>query len=315
MDAAGTLYALADIAPGSGSRVAQAYTSGALIGDLAAPPERLGRGRLLLQRARVSADRRLGRGGEVRAAEGKGAGWESSPVQALFDRPWEAQLDAASREPIARDAPMFTEAHVVADGGRLLLRLSCGALARAHAPIDSGEETLAALARADGARVRIVARLAAPGELTLLAFAPDSAAVHLPEALGGRVFVGLDSLAHGQIVRTTRAPQVELPASPDPLHALRRRLRRVVLGGRSTLALGALEAIARESSALDQLQMPSAASALRALTNEALKRPRSLEGRQSAGDPRAFADAWLAATLYEQAASAHLERSAWVTTE
>ena len=99
----------------------------------------------------------------------------------------------------------------------------------------------------------------------------------------------------------SREPLVALDAPPvlDPLAPVRRRLERLVLGGRGTLGAAALRSVEHERAALEKRQLGTASTVLHDLAGAALDRTRDL------------ALAWLVTSTYERTATRELRRAAW----
>jgi hypothetical protein len=175
-------------------------------------------------------------------------------------------------------------------------------------------DTLLALGRHRGVRVRVVARVqpAEPRTAALLAVAPaDGSSLELPAALVGRANAAFDALTSSTAVDDAGEDDLPAPA-PDPLAALRRRIERVCLGGWSTLPPEAGREIARDAVRLDQHLLGGAAAALRDLAAAATPPARTFAGVRRAVQATPFALAWLRAARYERAARRSVGLRRWL---
>ncbi|GLY06953.1 hypothetical protein [Actinoplanes sp. NBRC 101535] len=92
-----------------------------------------------------------------------------------------------------------------------------------------------------------------------------------------------------------------------PIHLLRHHLERVVAGGRTALSAG----VAADVRRLGAAQLGGAAAMLGELGAAGVRRTRDVFGRLDPHDTRMLARAWLAASVYEQAAVRESMRTAW----
>lgn len=314
-DAKGRGWSVADVLPGAPGRALGAYDGGAQIGGLSVPHRALGRTGLFAQNATASADRRLGGGGGVKATRAGASTWADEGPAALFATPLAAQVARA----LADEGLVFAtgvvvglyEGALVLHGAGIPLRVVA---ANPH-PALRYAENLTLLGRAPGLALRVVARPAPdrPGELLGLAVGPapavsdDAPALTLPDDWAGRVNLGLDLLMSTH-VRGLAAEPVALGGLPeaeraDPLEPLRRRVRRMALGGRGTLPGEARDAVDREIAAYGRAMMPGAGRALAALADAA--------AASRGGDVDALARAWLSARVYTAAAGRAAAAAAW----
>ena len=209
-------------------------------------------------------------------------------------------------------------------------------LLRATAPSQHSElcfqENLRLLACAPGLALRLIGRvrfqrplcveLLAVGEpaeqdpIPEIVCPKEPPFLRLPKAWGSRCNLGLDRLQRSYLAHAEKTPAPVLLAAGDggpvdPLEHLRRRLRRMVMGGRASLPSGAVVELGRESALLRRRMMPSAASLLSKLAEVAVSASRKATGERGSGDPALLAHSWLAAAAYERAATRALHRSAW----
>ncbi len=325
-DAQGRLYRHADIQPGDAQRARAAYDRGADIGDVSASHRVLARAGLLLQDATVSEDGRLGSGKKVRAVLAQPQRWSLDAPDPLFQKPLAAQIAAltkgAALSALSDDddgaALVFFRAKILgAARDRLVLDAGLTEPVRARAALNaealSHRDTLRVLAGAPGLELlcaaRFVQRLVPEVELLAVGGTP-----HLPESWGGRCCIGLDRLQAHHL----GLPQVDPNGQPggvgtepvgvgteitlddegpeDPFDPLRRRLRRLLLGGRGVLTPASVDSALMEAARLDALLAPAAAARLRALY---------------LADPEARPAAFAAAHRHLQLSVRALSRHAW----
>jgi len=247
----------------------------------------------------------------------------------LWSEPLDAQLARAfAGESREAEGLLFTRGEVVgAAGDALVVAIDAGdrapAVVRFVAPLDhellSYRENLRLLSRAPGLRFDLVGRVVGNRFRTaaLLAVGPlnggeDRPTLRLPESWSGRCNVGLDRLARSYFSSAEReVVALSLADVPDPLEALRRRLLRMALGGRSTLGAGTVAMVEHDAALLERRMMPRAAASLRALGEAACAAERSATGARRAGDAGALANAWADAFARERASTRFLRRASW----
>jgi hypothetical protein len=101
------------------------------------------------------------------------------------------------------------------------------------------------------------------------------------------------------------------PAVVDPaLHLLRAQLERAVAGGRTMLTFSARRGPS-DASRLLRARLDTGAALLDRLTTTAGSRPRDAFGRLSDDNGTAFAQAWLAAAVYSDAATRAFAEATW----
>ncbi len=328
VDQRARLLSVNDVQPGDADRVAPTYRAAAQIGECVLPHQQLCRDSLLLERASVSADGRLGRGAAVKAVRSGPSEWTDEAPAALFARQPGAQIESVchqlERPPDARPGGwdlLFLRAVIRGQAkGSLVLEaeglgaIHCRPPPALHAALPSAEN-LRVLAGAVGGRVLAVVRVLPerPRVVNLLALGPvEDGPVVLPGKWHGRINLGLDHLQRGNI--TGPGETLEMAGASsfiDPLEPLRRRLERMALGGSTTLPDTALSAVEGEARAFEHLMMPGAAAAVRAMVRAARGQRRALTGRHGEVDAQAVAEAWLAAAIYELTAARELYRRCW----
>lgn len=333
----GDIYTVSNVRPEETGYIKQAYKTGADLGGLSVPHNKLSRQGLLLQKATRSVDGRIGGGQSCRGVTSKGEGWEAAPVARRFDTPLAAQIESAFRfaplPPLEQPADfdlVFVRGVVQgAAGQHLVLDLAddAGTLFLTIA-IDRDpllyRENLTLLSRAPGLAVRCLARLdlSTPGCAAALAIAPDSGEreadvpkLSLPASKGGHVDLGLELIRRGDLTTAERQPVViaaaPRPHSIDGLDSLRRRLRGIALGGRHALPSGRLGDVQRDARALSAQMQPHAAALLVNLAQSARDTRTELSGERFPADSTVLAERWLAAAAYEDTARRHFHQQQW----
>ncbi len=316
-DAQGRLWTASDVMPsnpGGGpggpaldaGRARATYDAAANVGGATLPHRQLCRQGLFVQDATASDDGRLGSGAGVRAVRAGPSSWDDDGPRRRFAEPAERQLGRAIR---GGESWLFLTATVLG-ADELGLVLAVEGLSRPVRGVPASDHTelafrddLRLLARAPGLRLRVIARhVPRPRTISLVAVgqapgeAPGELRLILPEEWGGRCNLGYDRLVAAHAPGLQRDP-AELPGpegeDDDPLVALRRRVERMALGGRGTLPGDVRGAVEREAAALGARHLPTGAAALIALA----------EAAAPGAPPDHLADAWLAAAVYDQAAT------------
>lgn len=334
----GQLYCVADLQPGEPSRARGAYDRGVRLGETSLSHRELCREGLFLQGATLSTDGRLGSGASVQAVRAGESTWSAPELGKLFEVPVPEQVARAYaaaalplvERPAGSDLVLVHGVVLGAAGDALLVRTGEELLLRYVAASDHSQlpirDALRFLARAPGLALSLVGRLSLeqPRTLALLAIGPapelegaDRArSLELPAAWRGRCNLGLDALQASHFrPGLSAARELDAPpagALPDPLAGLRRRIQRVALGGRATLPPEASAELEREARRLGEAMLPTAAALLRALHRGSVACARTLTGTRRDGDPELLARAYLAAGLFERAASRTLQEQAWL---
>jgi hypothetical protein len=180
-------------------------------------------------------------------------------------------------------------------------------------------DNLRLLSTVDGLTVRIVGRPDPARPLTVHPLALSTVDLTLPDAWAGHLDLGFDRLPGKHFPAGAAKPEptgaAEPGGDPEPapvplgdlaLHLVRRHAERVVAGGRAVQALAAAD-----DGRLRAARLDVGAGLVRALTTAAQTRPRDALGRPVEADSGAFAEAWLAVAVYEQAASWALNEASW----
>jgi hypothetical protein len=312
VDHTGTVWSLADVAPGEVTRCQYAYVSPIALGDTSLDHRALCRAGLELQHATAAANHRLGTGQSVAAQPSDGRAFWDEPLRNQWEATFEAQLDrvwaareGATDERRAGDDLLFLRCRVIgADGSAVQLRarggVFYGVAPSAHRALGY-RHNLALLARAVGLDVWIIGRIAYSRPRTLMLLAVGGPRLRLPAEWNARANLGLDTLqpvhlglsAGPGVVAERDAASA---AAFDPLVAFKRRLEQVLLGGRPAISPAAWSGFDHDEDALRRTQLPTAALLLHRLRE---------------APTGALAEAWLAARTYLAAAEAHLQRDAW----
>ncbi|MEV0096690.1 hypothetical protein [Streptomyces sp. NPDC050738] len=298
----GTLRTLSDIAPGPPERAAQAANSPVPGGCTLTFRELGDGGGLILTSPTVAPDGRIGGGSRLRSVRTPGVRWHEPPLDALWQQPPAAQLGANEETGL-----LFLSGTLTADG---TFAVDDGPVLRLTAPDERTAlpytENLRLLATRPGLALRLIgrARREQPGTVTALAAQwadSEGTTVHAD--------LGLRRLNRTHLPPADPSP----PASPVPLAApaalpvvldlLRRAVERTVAGGRPVAALATDGDLPRR---LRAAGLTTGADCARSLTDAAAARRHDALGRLLPADPDAFAEAWLAASVYTRAATGSL---------
>ncbi|MEW2390842.1 hypothetical protein AB0933_21045 [Streptomyces venezuelae] len=314
----GELRTLADVAPGGPDRVLRAARA-SVPGGCALSLRDLGDGGgATLTAPTVSPDGRIGAGSKVRSVRASGAAWTQTPLDDLWQRPPHTQLTRALTwlsTPVEERASaggdlVFLRGTVTATG---LFAVLGGPTLRLLAPDERPElpyaENVRLLAARPGLCLHVVARVSPdrPGGVLALA---ASWTGH-----DGRPFradLGLRRLDSTHLPPHTEPatplPAADPPALPTELGLLRRAVDRAVAGGRRVAAAHTAGDLTRR---LRAAGLTTGARCAQRLTTAAADREHDALGRLRPADPDAYAEAWLAASLYTRAATASLLTAAW----
>jgi len=343
-DRKGSIVTVGDVIPGEPARAAAAYDASLRIGEATLSHRALSRRGLYLQNATLSPDGRLGSGADVRAVARGASSWGDEELKTLWGTPLADQIGRAretlalpvTERPAGADL-VFVRGCVVgltSEGIVLSVQPAEGSAPialSARAPSDhevlSYRGNLRQLGRAPGLELLAIGRvrLSRPRTIDLLAVGPapvrlddpkaEVPSLRIPSEWGGRVNLGFDALQGAHISGGRReGPEVELQGStaPDPLAPLRRRIHRLVLGGRLTIPPSAVRTMSTEADALDEAMMTNAAALIRDLGDAASSAERTIRGTRSAGEPERLSLSWLGAAVYEQAATLALHAESWL---
>ncbi|MFD6435222.1 hypothetical protein [Streptomyces venezuelae] len=314
----GELRTVSDVAPGGPDRALRAARS-SVPGGCALSLRDLGDGGgVTLSAPTVSPDGRIGAGSKVRSVRAGGAAWTQAPLDDLWQQPPHAQLAQAlswlsmpvEERTSAGGDLVFLRGTVAATG---LFAVVGGPTLRLLAPDERPElpyaENLRLLTARPGLSLQVIARVSPdrPGGVLALA---ASWTGH-----DGRTFradLGLRRLDTTQLrpdpEPTAPLPAADPPALPTELGLLRRAVDRAAAGGRRVAAADTAGELPRR---LRAAGLSTGALCAQRLTTAAADREHDALGRLRPADPDAYAEAWLAASLYTRAASASLLTAAW----
>ncbi|HZN19709.1 MAG TPA: hypothetical protein VFB84_16235 [Micromonosporaceae bacterium] len=329
------VWMVSDLMPGGEERAAVAGEAPVALGEASLTHRALGRGGLVVSGATASDIRALGAGRQVKAVRARGAAWTEDPLAGLWATPLDEQVArafAALALPVqdraAGDDLLFVSGRINgADSDGVSMVTADGTVLTLTVPSDHAalayRGNLRRLAEADGIEVRVVGRPEPLRRLTLCPLALSTSDLELPHEWAGHVDLGFDRVpgGHGHpgsaAVGTPGGPPANGSPADGPavepaplgdfaLHRVRRHVERVVAGGRAVQALASPDDARLRAARLD-----TGAGLVRALTTAAQARPRDPFGRSVEAGATAFADAWLATAVYEQAASWALAEASW----
>jgi hypothetical protein len=343
-DGEGTVWTVADIAPGEARRAASAADASVKLGETGLTHRTLARAGLIVSGATASASRQLGAGASVRAVTGPGAGWHEEPLAGLWRQPLGEQVHrafAALALPVtdrpAGDDLLFLAVRgegtdgdalrVVTDDGTMLwLRAASDDPALAyrdnlHLLGQAPGLAMLVIGRPDRARRATVYPLAVSPRRTHGDAGPDTGRAR-PSPYDGHADLAFDRLHRGHLAgsppggrATTVGPvggPVGGPPATDPaLSLLRASTERAVAGGRAVMAVAPARGHLPDSRRLLQARLDTGSAVLAGLNAAAASRPRDVFGRLAADDEGAFARAWLAAAVYLDAADSVFAEASW----
>jgi hypothetical protein len=309
VDDDGVGFGISDIRDGGVDRALAAYEATVTVGGLSLGHRELARAGMLIERATVSADRRLGSGQAVRAVRlPERSSWPPSMLK-RFDEPLSPQwrracqtlmMPMASRA--AGDDLVFATVTVVgitANGRSVVVDVDGQSLWWSPDPNQQQPQlwsNLALLARLSSVSLRAVMRphvsnATEQRQASLLAVAETPEQPIFSAAIHGHVDVTLQTLSPSDFNVPLQAKPHRLDDNDadDVLGPMARRLERFVVGGRNTLPLAAVDEVEREARALEAYMMPTAAASMRGLA--AICR---------AGTPYDVATAWLRGAIVQR---------------
>jgi hypothetical protein len=319
MDADGGLWSVSDVKPGGVERVQASAAGPVAVGETGLSHRELARAGMIMASATANPDGRLGTGNAVAAVRAAGVAWTEPRLHGRFGS-LNAGTDASNRPAGARVPRLVTLTVCGSERDAVLAVDDEGEGVRLVAPPGDHRQVhrdnLRLLAEKPGLRMLAVTRpllndvngsaaparfLGLPGTLELIAIGGGD--LRLPAAMNGHADLGFDRLSP-RFLRPSGPP----PAYPqtgevtDPLLAYRRRLERVVSGGRRTLSVpGVADEVRAEAALLRREQLATAGTLLEALLQAAQPAERDVFGRLAADSGGELARAWLAAGTYQRA--------------
>jgi hypothetical protein len=321
VDADGALWTIPAIMPGGAERVSIAANGPVAVGESGLTHRTLGRAGLLLSGGTASPDHRLGAGQKVRAAKASGAAWTEEPVSRLWDEPLTDQVARAfaARAIPEADRPaggdlLFLDVEVRGPAGPALRVATGAAELDLTGDTDRTRENLRVLATAEGARLRVIARLLPHLPGTAAALAVQSDAFTLPAALQGTVDLALDQLQRSHVPAgdTRELPRRPTPEHqvPPPLHPLRNLVHRIALAGRSVATVTSAN---RNVRSLTENGLTTTAAVLTTLSAATHTRHRDAFGRTTDDRTDDFPRAWLTAALHLREFTTAAAERTWLT--
>jgi hypothetical protein len=287
VDADGRPWSVSDVKPGGAEKVGAASESVVAIGESQLTHRQLSRGGIFLSGATANPEGRLGAGIKVGAVTADGT-------------PWTAALTVCGS---AHDAVLAI------DSAGTGIRLQPPPAAHGA----TFRDNLRLLGSARGLRLLCVGRPSSRqvGAIEVLAVGGED--LSLPESFGGHADLGIDRLSSAFLQPSGPAPPFPARAdTKDPLGALRRRIQRVVSGGRGTLTVpGTTRVLRVDVAALRRAQLTTGVDLLEALVAAGQHGRRDAFGRLVMDDPDVLSRAWLAVGVYEREVSATLLRDQW----
>lgn len=327
-DRDGRLWTVSDVAPGGADRAARSGDTVVALGEAGLSHRELTRAGMIVSGGTASTSGRLGAGRSVRAVRTTGAAWTEPPLRALWEQPLDEQVSrafAALAEPVADRVAgsdlvfLAVRLRGAVTGDAVLAETADGAAVLLTVADDHPElayrDNLRLLGAAAGLELLVVGR-PDPGrratvEALSIGLAPGTGdGLRLPQSWAGHADLGYDRLHRSQLLSGQQPPAVagRPPTTGDPaLQLLRRHLERVVSGGRAVHALADTQ-----ERRLRQARLDLGAHLLASVTAAARHRPRDVFGRITADDGDEFARAWLAAAVYEAAATQALIEASWL---
>ncbi len=322
-DEAGQVWQVSTVVPGGGGAgqvdVAElARFSASMpvsVGDVRLTHADLARAGMLAAQLSVSADGRISTGRGTEAVRAEGGSWFAPPLAGFWQVPWSEQIErylqARERPPTDRPAVaglVFVDATLAgaaAGGVVLAARQTCLLAVAAHeSPQLAYVDNLRRLGEVSGAAVRVIARPVGRRRVAPIALS----ASWLPDSYRGHVDLGLQWLRAVDLPSDAAATRGswELPDDTAPLHPLRRRVERIVEGGRA-----AATGDAGETERMGQFLPYAAALARRLEATSRLRR--DAYGRVATeSEAEDFARAWLAAATYVATALRAAEHDDWL---
>lgn len=342
------VVSVSDVQPGDVSRIPQAWKSSVTLAGLAMSHAELSQQKLLVSKATLSDDGRVGGSDSARAVPAKHEGWNCREIEARFSEPLDEQIqryfqqrDAVGQTANEGSSLMFLKGSVCGFEDRFLMfQLEQGSRVRLEIASDTSElpfrENLIMLARVPDLPLRCIGRLnpVRPGLLQLLSISAEQnsdteskgeQASNHPTLLikepGAHYDLGLHRLQRSQFSNAHRQP-VEVSDFPaeetrgvaveSPFGSiLQDWLAAIAVGGRHALSGAAVNRLARDARYLESNFQPTSAAALKTLASQALDTTTNMEGIRFAGDAQNLSLAWLATAIVQSASQQHQQHSLW----
>ena len=307
VDADGRAWSVSDVKPGGAEKVGAASESVVAIGESQLTHRQLSRGGIFLSGATANPEGRLGAGIKVGAVTADGTPWTAAPLRSRF-----GPLRDVRERLLLLDLTVCGSAHdavLAIDSAGTGIRLQPPPAAHGA----TFRDNLRLLGSARGLRLLCVGRPSSRqvGAIEVLAVGGED--LSLPESFGGHADLGIDRLSSAFLQPSGPAPPFPARAdTKDPLGALRRRIQRVVSGGRGTLTVpGTTRVLRVDVAALRRAQLTTGVDLPEALVAAGQYGRRDAFGRLVMDDPDVLSRAWLAVGVYEREVSATLLRDQW----
>jgi hypothetical protein len=321
VDRDGHMWTVANLMPGGQERAAVSGEAPVALGEASLSHRALGRAGLVVSGATASDVGALGAGKAVKAVRADGVAWTGEPLASLWSAPLEEQVPRAFAalampvtDRVAGADLLFLSGHLDGGNGDVVRMVAGdGTVLTLTVPSDhvcfAYRDNLRRLAAAPGLAVRVVARPDPARPQTVHPLALSTVDVVWPDSWSGHVDLGFDRLPDKDVPAATGEPGQ--PQTPPPLgdlalHLVRRHIERAVAGGRAVQALADAD-----DGRLRAARLDTGRALVCALTLAAQTRPRDPFGRPLEADTNGYAEAWLAAAVYEQAASWALSEASW----
>lgn len=347
----GEVLSVSDVQPGTANRIPQAWKSSITLAGMALSHADLSQQRLLVSKATISDDGRVGGSDSAKAVPSKHNGWNCDAIATRFDEPLTAQIqrhfdqrDVVGSNANAGVSLMFLTGTVCGyDDTALILKIKEEIMVRLTITADTEElpyrDNLTLLSRAPGLSIRCICRLLPlqPGHFQLLSLgktiapetdavqpAEDSATVvpHMQIPDGLHVDLGLETLQRSQLSSAHKQP---VNANDDVPHDLRKSddgvvgavgilsdwLQAIAIGGRHALSRSAIKRLVQDARNLESNFQPTASRALKTLAQQAIDTQTTFEGLRFPGDSAELAQAWLSAAIVQSTTHQHLQHAAW----
>lgn len=347
----GDVVSVSDVQPGTASRIAQAWKSNVTLAGLALSHADLSQQKLLISKATISDDGRIGGSDSAKAVPSKHQGWNNEVIAQRFAEPlveqiqrYFDQIDAVGTVAKEGAALMFLTGTVCGyDDTDLLLQLQDETVVRLTITSDTKDlpyrDNLTMLSRAPGLPILCIGRLLPlqPGCFQLLSIgnaalaeqqadqrieASKNGIPRLKITDGSHIDLGLESLQRSQL--STAEKQPVNSAELGILSSLRSEaevadaggiltdwLQAISVGGRHALSRSAIKRLVRDTRNLESNFQPTASQALKTLAQQAIDTQTTFEGLRFPSDSAQLADAWLAAAIVQLTTFQYLQHVQW----
>lgn len=350
----GDVVSISDVQPGTANRIAQAWKSNVTLAGLALSHADLSKQKLLISKATISDDGRVGGSDSAKAVPSKHQGWNNEVISKRFAEPLDEQIqryfdqiDAVGTVSKEGAALMFFTGIVYGyEDADLILQLQDETIARLTIASDTKDlpyrANLTMLARAPGLPIRCIGRLLPlqPGCFQLLSIGNVSSTEQqsdqktersnddVPQLKitdGSHVDLGLENLQRSQFSTAQKHPvnsedvgNLQHPRSDsnmaDAEGILADWLKAIAAGGRHALSRSAIKRLIKDTRHLEANFQPTASQALKTLAQQAIDTQTTFEGLRFPSDSTQLADAWLAAAIVQLTTFQCLQRAEWRAT-